>query len=414
MNNESRKFDPEELEALRKAFETFTESTAKLELSYHQLQERVRQLDSELALKNRELMTNREEKRSILTHLNLILEAMKIGVIVINMDEEITIFNDAAAQLTGLLPHEAIGKKYEFAMGRISRLHQSVLTTLQTGEAFENVNREIRISGARTIPVECNTALVRDNTGEVLGAVETITDLTQVRKLEGEVRKSQTLAALGEMAANIAHEIRNPLGGIGGFAALLERDLEVGDPRRELVKKIIQGVKSLNRIASNLLFYTRPLKPRYRPVNLPPLLDEVLGLVEMELEQAMRPIEIIRDFEITEQIVSLDPELLQQILLNLLKNAAESIEGAGMLTMGMDIQDDGGVRLYIRDTGCGISRESLDKLFNPFFTTKTDGTGLGLAIVKKIVDIHNGEISVESELGHGTTFEIALPANSEN
>jgi PAS domain S-box-containing protein len=413
MPEEKRTIDPEEVAALRLAFEAFTETTAKLEQSYQQLQERVRLLDSELARKNRELTDNLEEKQTIQNHLNYILEAMNIGIVVINMDEEITIFNDAAAQLTGLLPHEAIGKKYEYVMGPITNLDASALDTLRSGTPMESVNRDLKLGAHRSLPLECNTALVKNDDGDILGAVETLTDLTQVRKLEGEVRQAQTLAALGEMAANIAHEIRNPLGGIGGFAALLERDLEVGDPRRDLVKKIIQGVKSLNRIASNLLFYTRPLRPRYRPVDLPPLLDEVLGLVEMELEQAMRPIEMVRDFSMDSQIVSLDPELLQQVLLNLLKNAAESMYEKGTLTVGLIINDGGDAVIRITDTGCGIEKEALAKLFNPFFTTKTDGTGLGLAIVKKIVDIHDGTLDVESEPGAGTTFIMTLPPGEE-
>ena len=295
MTDEKKSISPEDLASLQSAFENFTATTTRLEASYQQLQDRVKTLDTELALKNRELTANLEEKRSIQNHLNYILEAMKVGVVVINPDEDITIFNDAASQLTGLLPHEAIGKKYEYVMGRITNLERSVLTTLRDNQPLENVPRDIDCGAGRMVPVECNTALVKNDSGEILGAVETFADLTQVRRLEGEVRHAQTLAALGEMAANIAHEIRNPLGGIGGFAALLERDLEVGDPRRALVKKIIEGVKSLNRIASNLLFYTRPLKPRRRPVNIPPLLDEVLGLVEMELEQAMRPIKVVRN-----------------------------------------------------------------------------------------------------------------------
>ncbi len=213
------------------------------------------------------------------------------------------------------------------------------------------------------------------------------------------------------MASNVAHELRNPLGGIGGYAALLERDLDIEDPRRDLVKKIIDGVEKLNRIATNLLVFTRPMRPQKRPVNLIQIIDEVLLMVEVELEQDENNIKIDKKYSgKKEKDISLDPEHFQQVFLNLIKNAVQSMENEGEIVV--DLRNDTEAKfleIMVRDSGCGIDEDYLQKLFLPFFTTKADGTGLGLSIVKKIMDAHSGEIRVESEINKGTTFKIRFP-----
>ena len=398
------------IKALKNAFEFFSETTLKLENAYKLLESRVNDLNVELDKKNKELSVNLAEINYIRNHLKNILESMKMGVVAVNLDGKITVFNNSAQEITGLKSADMIGRFYEDVYSEQVDNSFTLLKTLKEGKEFANEEKEIKDANGSLIPVEYSTSLVKSEYEEVLGAVEMFSDMTEIKKLEKEVQRARTLAALGEMAANVAHEIRNPLGGIGGFAALLERDLDIDDPRRNLVKKIIEGVSRLNRIAANLLFYTRPIEPRLQKQDIIKTIDDVLLLMEVELEQEERNIEIIRDFPSNIQEVRIDPEIFQQVLLNIFKNAADSMENEGKLIVGVKGKnDEKNIVISVEDNGIGMSESVQERLFNPFFTTKPNGTGLGLAITKKIIDIHKGEISVKSEEGKGTLFEISLP-----
>ena len=405
-----KKSKEKEITALKNAFEFFSETTLRLENAYKLLEERVRELNIELEKKNRELSENLKEMDSIKNHLRNILESVKMGIVVINLEGKITVLNNAAQEITGLKSSDVIGKYYKNIYGNLIDKSLSLLSTLKNGKEYENEEKKIITTNGSAVPVEYSTSLVKNKHGEILGAVEIFSDMTEIKMLEEEVQHAKTLAALGEMAANVAHEIRNPLGGIGGFAALLERDLDIDDPRRNLVKKIIEGVSGLNRIAANLLFYTRPIKPELQKQNMIKTIDEVLSLMEVELEQDGKEIEIIRDFPSDCKEIKFDPEFFHQVLLNIFKNAAESIENEGRLRVGVRIENNGkNMVISIEDNGKGMSESVQKKLFNPFFTTKPSGSGLGLAIVKKIIDVHKGVIFVKSEEGKGAIFEINLP-----
>ncbi|GHV11459.1 hypothetical protein AGMMS49938_02180 [Fibrobacterales bacterium] len=246
----------------------------------------------------------------------------------------------------------------------------------------------------------------------------------QLKKMQEEVQQSRVLSALGEMAATVAHEIRNPLGGIGGYASLLARSIPPEDPKRKYVDKIIGGISSLNKIVSNLLVYTRKTNLQKQSTDLVAWADAILAHAEIEIEKEKKKIAIERMFPAVHLTAEIDGERLQQVLLNLLINAIQAIEGEGKIFVEISnssgVAGSGGVagvlkssgdfaEIKITDTGKGISPENLENIFTPFFTTKEQGTGLGLAIVKKIVDLHEGEIKVESKVGEGTTVRIKLP-----
>lgn len=270
---------------------------------------------------------------------------------------------------------------------------------------------------------------------------------TERTRLEDQVSRMNTLAALGQMAATVAHEIRNPLGGIAGFAGLLERDLAVDDPRRKWVKKIIEGVSSLNAIVTGLLHYTRPVRLNVHRIDIVSLIEESASFVEIDLARRDdQAISIARDYETPGVACLVDPEQMQQVFLNLLQNAAQAMPGGGTITvsvrkagngeMGKGSGGSGGgmgsvgsactsytsytsytshtplqgwVEVTVADTGEGMTEEVQRQLFTPFFTTKENGTGLGLATARKIVEAHRGTIRVTSEVGRGSTFAITLP-----
>ncbi|KPK95884.1 hypothetical protein AMJ80_03050 [bacterium SM23_31] len=400
----------DEISSLIQAFEYFAESTEKLRESYDLLQEKISALDLELEKKNEQLDLNLRRMDSIRNHLENILESMSMSVVVINLDGNISIFNRAASELTGFTAESVMGKPYTESIGKKIPFESTPLHTLQKGVKHNNKEKEIYSKTGKTIPVEYSTSLVTNAHGEILGAVEMFSDLRKIKVLQEEVQHTRTLAALGEMAGNVAHELRNPLGGIGGFAALLERDLDVDDPRRKLVQKIIEGVARLNSTATNLLVYTRPVRIKKRPENIVQAVDDVLSLVQVELEQDESNIKLKKCYKIDSLEVLIDPELLQQVILNVVKNAVQAMSYEGELEVGItDVKNKDRVEIFVKDSGTGIPEEDIKKLFLPFFTTKADGTGLGLSIAKKIVDAHNGTITVDSSKTGGTIFRISFP-----
>jgi signal transduction histidine kinase len=304
-------------------------------------------------------------------------------------------------------PDKAMGRAYDEAFAEAADSHFPLIETLRHGRNYVGHEKYWKI-GEGLKPIGYTTCVVRDRDGKVLGAVEISTDLTQIKQMQTQMQHAKTLAAMGEMAATVAHEIRNPLAGIGGFAGLLERDLENDDPRRGLVKKIVQGVSSLNKIVSNLLVYTRPMELQPRKLNFVDWMEDILRYAELEISKDNKQIDIKREYGFEKLEVRIDPEKFQQVFLNLLFNAIQAIDGQGAITLRAAMDNRHFLRVSVIDSGKGIPKNIQDKIFNPFFTTKEQGTGLGLAIVQRIVALHGGTITVTSEPGQGTQFEICI------
>jgi signal transduction histidine kinase len=232
----------------------------------------------------------------------------------------------------------------------------------------------------------------------------------QIQKMQEEIHQSRVLSALGEMAATVAHEIRNPLGGIAGYASLLARSIPPEDPKRKYVDKIIGGISSLNKIVSNLLVYTRKTNLQKQSTDLIAWAEAILLHAEVEIEKEKKKVRIERDFPAEPLNAEIDSEKLQQVMLNLLINGIQAIEAEGKIFVSIKLNGKT-AEITVADTGKGIEAEHLKNIFTPFFTTKEQGTGLGLAIVKKIIDLHEGEISVQSEPNKGTQFCIRIKQN---
>lgn len=382
-------------EPLRPIFDWFEERVRTLSDAYAALEHRVAVLDRQLERRNAELES--------------LLDSLHDGVLMIDVDERVTMVNGRASQLLCLDPLEAVGQDLSDVFPAQKDFRDPLLHSLHEGVPLRHVEVVWTRGQDTPLPLGLSTAAVVDPLGRRLGAVASFSDLTHLKQMERELSQTRTLAALGEMAATVAHEIRNPLGGIGGFARLLERDIEPGDPRRPLVGRIIEGVGSLNRIVSNLLVYTRPMETRYRTVDVASWLSEMADWARLEA-----PAHELEDLEATVEVDPgaetgrFDPERLQQVLLNLLRNALQAMEGRGRVRLSAR-RAPGLLILGVEDDGKGIPPELISEVFNPFFTTKENGTGLGLAIVRKIVELHGGNLFVTSEPGHGTRFDIHLP-----
>jgi PAS domain S-box-containing protein len=406
------KVDTQLEEAFADSYVLFNETTRRYMEAYKQLEEQFEHLNVKLEEANKQLRQSLEEKDRVSNYLNNILESMSGGLLVLGMDGRITLFNQAAEEITGRTQDEVVGRLYEEVMGIAGVDEKSARRTLATGESFTNYERELKRSDGRSLPIGFSTSQARDKDGDVFGTIETFNDLTEVKRLEAQVQRMHTLAALGEMAATVAHEIRNPLGGIASFANLLERDLDVDDPSRRLVRKITEGVARLNRIVSSLLSYTRPLNLNTHEVDLSAVVEEATAFFELDLDRFGKNVSIQRHFPDQPLSCQVDTEQFQQVILNLLLNAMQALRGEGTIHMEV-LADERAENPYavlcVRDTGIGIDEEVREKLFTPFFTTKEDGTGLGLVNSKKIVEAHGGNIRVESIPGEGTSFFVALP-----
>lgn len=217
---------------------------------------------------------------------------------------------------------------------------------------------------------------------------------------EDAIRRADRLAALGQLSAGLAHELRNPLGSIKGSAELLARTASQADPlAKELAEIISTEVDRTNSLVTRFLDFARPLQPRPEPSDL----TEV-----MERAAARAKVSIVTRYSQTLGLVPVDRELMEQVFLNLLTNAAQASTANSDITV-TTAESNGYAEISVRDQGCGIPDESIESIFNPFFTSKQEGTGLGLAIVAKIVDGHGGKMKVESETGKGSTFHVLLP-----
>lgn len=409
-------------EGLADMVRLFNESTAKLEEAYAALQREVHSLDAELEAANRQLEARVAELTEVKQYLNCVLDSATNGVVAVDLHGCITAFSSGAERVTGHKAEAAVGRGYEDVLGVSFGLDFAAMRNGRIDTERHYVTGEVVDTTGRPVPVHESTSLMRDAAGQVIGAVKVFEDLSEIRELEARARQRDRLSALGEMAATVAHEIRNPLGGIEGFAALLARDVEEADPRRRLVDQILLGTRSLNRVVTELLLFTRPIQYHMQMVSLPALLDSAWDFVAVEAEA--QGVRLARDFPAETPDMRADTEQLRRVFLNLMLNALQAMPAGGELRLGIalralaDADDDWGpleervqrewVEITIHDTGTGIEPDALSKIFDPFFTTKEKGTGLGLAIALKIVEGHSGWLHAASD-EQGTTFAMYLP-----
>jgi PAS domain S-box-containing protein len=393
-----------------------TDELDNLRAENQDLKQRFETLAQELSQMQGQLQINLAEKPRIDSLLTRVLTHIGCSVINIDLDGKISALNHAAVALFSCDEQTVIGQPCDSLLGASSAL---IIKTLSSEREISGQEVTLSNSNGREIPIRLCTACLTDHHGDLQGVLVTLEDLTRLQELSEQASRVSTLTALGEMSATIAHEIRNPLGGIGGFAGLLERDMSVDDPNRRLVKKIITGVASLNKMVTSLLNYTRPLHITLRPIDIIEIAEDCLGFFEIDAVARMDEIQIERSFPEAPLICRADPEQIQQIVLNLLHNAIQAMPGDGALVVSLaevDTQIDHRthlnrpcIALTVSDTGMGMSADVKARLFMPFFTTKEDGNGLGLATAKKVIEAHNGDIVVESGPDEGATFTMYIP-----
>lgn len=412
----------EELEILRQAFTQFNDVTRQLEKSYEKLQERVKELDLELARKNEELGKNLKEKEDVKNYLNNILQSLTTGVIVVEQEEKVTTFNKTAGTITGLSPDNCIGKSLSQIFSH--NIFQNLVNQLKnSGSQTLTLEREMNREDGEVIHARVSASHVLDNSGSPIGTVLIVQDITQIAQLEEEAKRNDRLRAMGEVAAGIAHEIRNPLASIELFASVLGRDLKDDKEKQAIAEHITSGVRNMDRIISSLLLFAKSPEPSRQRCDVNHILKDLLE--SPTLLRIPDNIEVISKFSRGVLHGNGDDDLLKQVFLNLIRNAILAMPNGGQLYLraekseGDSTSQDSNlnrrnfISISVSDTGVGISSGNKKKVFNPFFTTRDKGTGLGLAIAHNIVKAHQGAIDIESKEGEGTTFIVKIPSWEE-
>ena len=368
-----------------------------------------------VAIENAELFT---EVQNAKIYNETLLENLTTGVIAAGTDERITVFNNEAGEITATDPENLINQSIDELTEPLS---DTLRATLRSGEREENTELVLRF-GDRGIVVRASTSIFHGEDGQVLGALMVLTDITALKRLEMQIRRSDRLASLGTLSAGMAHEIKNPLVSIKTFAQLLPERYQDSDFRETFSNLIGHEIDRIDSLVNQLLRFARPAKPLLKPAHVHEILEKSLTLVGHRLYQ--KDIKLTKSWEANVDTIRADPDQLEQVFLNFFINAMDAMKNGGQLTVSTETGSDSewagplgqsngespeALRITIRDSGEGIKSEDLPHVFDPFFTTKDYGTGLGLSVVHGIVQEHGGQIEVESELHKGTAFHIFLP-----
>jgi len=350
--------------------------------------------------------TQRKDLRDLQAFKDLVFQSAGTGLIALDRRHEVTAFNRAAEEITGRVAEEAIGRPWSHLFGDalpLDPVDAAIEANPRTSTRHETALR--RPDGSVT-PVRVTFSALRSGDGARLGLIGACEDLTAIRQMEARMRQADRLATLGRMAANIAHEIRNPLAALTGAIEVLAGPPTSEGARERLSQIVMRESERLNQIIKGFLEYARPTPLALETVSVAHTLEEVLVLFERRA--GADSLKIVRDFGATLPW-RVDPQQFKQVLWNLCLNAVEAMPDGGELRIGATAALGSTLEVSVSDTGGGIAPEALPHIFEPFFSTKPEGTGLGLALVHRIVQEHGGEIDVRSTPGLGTTFTITLP-----
>jgi two-component system sensor histidine kinase PilS (NtrC family) len=357
----------------------------------------------------RELEQERRDLLDLQAFKDLVFQSVGTGLIALDREHRITAFNRAAEEITGLGAPEAIGRPWSTLFGDAIAL-DAIAAAIDANPRSASLHETaLRRPDGAAAPVRIRFSALRAGDGARLGLIGACEDLSAIRQLEARMRQADRLATLGRMAANIAHEIRNPLASLTGAIEVLTSPATASDARDRLSQIVMRESERLNQIIKDFLEYARPAPLTLETVNVADALAEVLVLLEHRTRTGC--LKIVREFDAS-LYRRVDPQQFKQVVWNLCLNAVEAMPEGGELRVGAAAAPGQLLEVWVSDTGVGIGPDDLSHLFEPFFSTKPEGTGLGLALVHRIVQEHGGEIDVRSTPGLGTTFTITLPARN--
>jgi two-component system, sporulation sensor kinase E len=340
--------------------------------------------------------------------MEVVMDSLTDGVMVADQFNKLILCNKAAERMVPLRDFEYVEKIIWEVIGDPD-IAEFLRHTILNEDSVRD--REFTLDGAGAARILSVSVMPLVRRGRVRGNVVHVEDVSERRWKEARLRRAESLASLTTLAAGVAHEIKNPLGSIGIHIQLMQKLLAAGETVKsgeisDYLDIVNEEVERLNRIVMDFLFAVRPMDINLEDHDLNALLHEIMDFMKYEIEEA--EVRLVEDYQVDIPHILLDDKFIKQAILNIVKNALNAMPEGGELTVSTRCRGDE-VLLRIIDSGTGMSEEVLDKIFEPYFTTKEFGSGIGLTIVYKIIKEHRGEISVISQEGKGTTFTLSFP-----
>jgi len=374
-----------------------TTETAFIINAFHEVTKQLKEKEKELE-RLKALAEQRAE--NVESYNENILQCVTSGVMTVDRHCLLTTINRAAEDILGVEREQVVGKSCRDIFGDTDIL-QIVQVTLENKIPSARMETMLeRPSGKLWLGY--NTAVLTDRRGDALGVILSFSDLTEVKQLQEQMELRERLIALGEMSAGIAHELRNPMAVISGYLSLLQK--KTAPMNQNIIRDITAEINGMNRIIGDLLTFARPASLNRVKTNIKEMIESCLAGV---LQATGTGSCIVTVCKLDSVEVTVDEVLMKQAFTNLIQNAVEAMPEGGSVTIELEKNKE--LKIKILDTGMGIPRESIKKIFLPFYTTKDTGTGLGLALVHKIILSHGGRIEVESKEGKGSSFNVILP-----
>lgn len=376
---------PSSPQELQQAFALFNQVSEQLTVAYAELQAKAEGLTQELAIANGALRRQYEEKEALSQRLSQLLNALPGGVIVLDTEGRVEEANPAATRLLG---DSLVG------MGWSAIEVTSLETTATTGEwMIRNTERRVSIS--------------RNERVGGGGVILLLQDITEAHTMEAQLQRHKRLSAMGEMAAALAHQLRTPLSTALLYTSNLRDSSLAEEERGRFIDKALGRLRHLEALIKDMLVFVRGGKGTHEHIPVAELLSEVQQVIEPQMLQ--HGVKFEASCSVEGASINGSREAIAGALTNLLANAMQACAGGGSVTLSAGLEKDSVVVFSVKDDGRGIPPEILERLFEPFFTTRTEGTGLGLAIVREVAQVHGGDISVKSKLGSGSEFQLRLP-----
>jgi len=358
--------------------------------------------EAELHARNAVLVATRDFLQSV-------IEGSGEAIVTLDSEGRVTSWNRAAERIYGWTAREMAGQSVERVLPDDPEARadweRSMRALREGGTIRDSETTRIRRDGER-ITVRVTRSPLEDPSGRYIGSTAIIRDVTDLKEMEARLLERERLAAVGELAAQVAHEIKNPLAGIRGACEILAAGYRNGDPKNEMAAEVIRQVDRLNRTVEELLLFARPKELHPSPTNIHDVLDRTLGVLLDD--PRTRGIEVVRRYADSMPVLRVDPQSIEQVLFNILLNAFQAVDYRGRITVTTRA-NGAAARIAIRDTGPGIPVGIEERIFKPFFTTRAQGCGLGLAIVRNLVQAHGGSIRAATPPGGGAEFTITLP-----